>query len=84
MQEIKNYKGNKVEYDFSDYKTFKELFRELYYKNITIEHAEINQSKFKAVIRALKRYDPNKDKYIEAKNKFLTNLEIFIRGEKNY
>ena len=24
--------GNNVDYDFSDYKTFKELFRDLYYK----------------------------------------------------
>ena len=28
--------GNNVDYDFSDYKTFKELFRDLYYKKITI------------------------------------------------
>ena len=32
--------GNNVHYDFSDYKTFKELFRDLYYKKITIDDAE--------------------------------------------
>ena len=32
--------GNNVTYDFSDYKTFKELFRDLYYRNMTIDEAE--------------------------------------------
>ena len=32
--------GNNVDYDFSDYKTFKELFRELYYKKTTIDYVE--------------------------------------------
>ena len=29
--------GNKVTYDFSDSKTFKELFRDLYYKKMAID-----------------------------------------------
>ena len=29
--------GNNTDYDFSDYKTFKELFRDLYYKQTTID-----------------------------------------------
>ena len=32
--------GNKNTYDFSDYKTFKELFRDLYYRNMTINEAK--------------------------------------------
>ena len=32
--------GNKNTYDFSDYGTFKELFRDLYYRNMTIDEAE--------------------------------------------
>ena len=35
--------GNNTDYDFSDYKTFKELFRNLHYKRITIEEAEREQ-----------------------------------------
>ena len=35
--------GNRVEYDFSDFRTFKELFRDLYYKKITIDDAEAYQ-----------------------------------------
>ena len=32
--------GSKTEYVFSDYKTFKGLFRHLYYKRITIDDAK--------------------------------------------
>ena len=35
--------GNNTDYDFSGYKTLKELFRDLYYKNITLDDAEANQ-----------------------------------------
>ena len=31
------------EYDFSDYKTFKELFRGLYYRTVTIDEAKISK-----------------------------------------
>ena len=33
--------GNNVTYDFSNYKTFNELYRDLYYKNMTINDAEM-------------------------------------------
>ena len=32
--------GNNNDYDFSDHKTFKELFRDLYYKETTIDEVE--------------------------------------------
>ena len=32
--------GNNTDYDFSNYKTFKELFKNLYYKKVTIEQTE--------------------------------------------
>ena len=46
--------GNNVDYDFSDYKTFKELFRDLYYKETTIDDVERKQNEFSRVIAALK------------------------------
>ena len=35
--------GNNVDYDFSNYKKFKELFRDLYYKGTTIDDVERRQ-----------------------------------------
>ena len=32
--------GNKLKYDFSDYKTFKELFRDTYHRNMSTNMAE--------------------------------------------
>ena len=33
--------GNKVKYDFSDFKTFDNLIRDLYFKEMIIDDAEI-------------------------------------------
>ena len=50
--------GNKFTYDFSDYKTFKELFRYIYYRNISINKAERKQDEFDSVLGALSGYSP--------------------------
>ena len=60
--------GNNVTYDFSDFKSFNELFRDLYYKKLTINDAEIRQNKFNLKVDALDNYSPKNKKYIEAKN----------------
>ena len=44
--------GNKNTFDFSDYKTFKELFRDHYYRNITADQAKRKQDKFDGVLDA--------------------------------
>ena len=67
--------GNNVDYDFSDYKTFKELFRDLYYRKITIDDAERKQDKFDAVLFHLNKYTQKNPKYIEAKNNLAKNVE---------
>ena len=41
--------GSITTYDFSYYKTFKELFRDLYYRNMTIHEAERKQYKFDGI-----------------------------------
>ena len=74
--------GNNVDYDFSDYKTFKELFRDLYYKETTIDDVERKQDEFSAVIAALKNYVPINNKYVEAKNKLLNNVNNFYKGRE--
>ena len=74
--------GNNVDYDFSDYKTFKELFRDLYYKKITIDDAESKQDEITGVMGALKGYVPRNNKYVEAKNKLVNNVENFYKGRE--
>ena len=54
--------GNKLTYDFSDYKTFKELFRDTYYRNMSINMAEQKQDEFDVVLNALSEYTPSDQK----------------------
>ena len=76
--------SNKFTYDFSDYKTFKQLFRDIYYRNMSINKAEQKQGEFDAVLNALSEHSPRDQKYIEAKNKLLDNAKNFCKGGKNY
>ena len=71
--------GNNADYDFSDYKTFKELFRDLYCKKTTIDYVERKQDEITRVMGALKAYPPRDNKYVEAKNKFVNNVENFYK-----
>ena len=74
--------GNNVDYDFSDYRTFKELFRELYYKKTTIGYVERKQDEITGVMGALKAYAPRDNKYVEAKNKLVNNVKNFHKGRE--
>ena len=74
--------GNNVTYVFSEYKTLKELFKDLYYRKMAIDEAEVKQDQFDAVLGVLSRYFPRDQKYIEAKNNFLNNATNFFRGRE--
>ena len=43
-----------MEFDFRDYRSLKEFFKSIYYKNISIKDAEMKQEKLSAVLDALK------------------------------
>ena len=74
--------GNNIDYDFSDYKTFKEVFRDLYYRTFTIDDSESKQDEFNTVLNLLKTYNPRDNKYIEAKNILVNNANNFYRGRE--
>ena len=63
-------------------KKFKELFRDLYYKETTIDDVERKQDEFSAIITALEKYIPKDDKYVGAKNKLLNNVKNFYEGRE--
>ena len=76
--------GNNVDYDFSDHRTYNELFRDLYYRNITLDEAKSKQVGFNAVLHLLKRYSRKHDKYVTLKNNLVDNASKFYEGrEKN-
>ena len=61
-------------------KNLKELFRDLYYRKLSINETERKQDKFDAIIGALENYTSKSDKYIEAKNRLLNNVKHFWEG----
>ena len=60
--------GNNVTYDFSDFKKFNDLSKDLYSKKMLIGDTKMKQNEFDAKLNALSRYSPRNQKYIEAKN----------------
>ena len=74
--------GNNVDYDLSDYKTFKELFRDLYYRQFTIDDAESKEDEFNTLSNFLKTYNPRDNRYIEAKTNLVNNASKFYEGRK--
>ena len=70
------------EYDFSDYRTFKELSRDLYSRTVTIDEGESEQEEFNVVLHVLKEYNPKHDKYVTLKNNLLDNASKFYKGRE--
>ena len=68
-RKLKITRGNNITYDFSDYKKFKDLFRDLYHE-------------FGRSPSALEIYSAKKKEYIEAKNKLLDNSKKIYKGRK--
>ena len=58
------------------------MFRDLYYKKNTIDDVERKQDEITGVMVALKAYAPRDNKYVEAKNNLVNNVEKFYKGRE--
>ena len=74
--------GNKVAYDFRDFKTFSDLFSNLRFKKMSIDDAEMMQNEFNSKLNDLRKYSAREQEYIEAKNNLLKNVNNFYKGRK--
>ena len=71
-----NFRGGKnIDYDFSEYRSLKELLKAIYYRKVTIEEVEKIKEEFDAIVGALNNYDAKKLKYKEGKTKLLINAK---------
>ena len=88
QEKLINYKkiyfkgGNNFDYDFSEYRSLKELFKAIYYINIEIEKAERIQDEFNGAYGALEKYKLKKEQYIEKRRKLLINADNFYKGKE--
>ena len=73
--------GNKTEYDFSEYKTFTELFRESYYRNMSINQAERKQDEFNVILDALSIYPAKRENILRQEMSFYIMQKI-LQGER--
>ena len=75
--------GNKVNYDFTNFSSLRELFRTIYYGEILIPAAEREQGNFDNRFELLKDYKPRKDsKYYKLKDDLLINAKKIYDGRK--
>ena len=75
--------GNKVNYDFSNFSSLRELFIEIYYGEILIPGAEREQESFDDITKILKAYKPTKNsKFYKLKQDLLIMHKIFMIEEK--
>ena len=63
-------------------KYFKELFRDLYLKRMTIDDAEMKHDEFNLMLGVLINYAPKNQKYIDAKKNLLDNVKNFYEGRQ--
>ena len=70
------------EFDFRDYSSLKELFKQIYYRNFKIKDAERKQDEFMAVYNALEKYNPEKPDYATARKNLLINAKNFYDGRE--
>ena len=60
------------------------MFRDLYFKKMTINDAKMKQDEFNSILSVLSDYTSKSQKYIMAKNKLLDNTKNFYEeGEKS-
>ena len=58
------------------------LFRDLYYKKITIDEVERKHDEFNAKMGVLEDYTPRKNKYVEAKSNLLKKFFKIYEGRE--
>ena len=89
QEKLINYKklyfkrGNKVDYDFTNSSSLKELFRAIYYGEILIPGAKREQDNFDDIIKILKAYKPRKSsKFYKLKQDLIINAQNFYDGKE--
>ena len=76
-----NFKRDRnLNFDFREYKSLKELFKGVYYRNISIGKAERMQDEYEAQLAVLERYKPKHSDYLKEKKDLLINVKSFYGG----
>ena len=89
QEKLINYKklyfkrGDKVDYDFTNFSFLREFFRAIYYGEILMPGPEREQGNFDDIIKILKAYKPRKDsKFYKLKQDLLINAQNLYDGRE--
>ena len=75
--------GNNKDYDFTNFSSYRDLFRAIYYGEILIPAVQREQDNFDDMIKILKAYRPRKDsKYYGLKQDLANNVQNFYNGRE--
>ena len=74
--------GNMKKYNFSNYRTFLKLFKDLYYRRVRMDDVRNKQEEFNVVLDLLEKYNPKHDKYVTLKNNLVDNASKFYKGRE--
>ena len=75
-------RDNSLRFYFSDYRSLKELFKAIYYRNLPIVKAERIKNKYEAQLAVLERYIPSNSNYIKIRENLLNNAKKFYDGRE--
>ena len=81
-RKLKFTRGNKVDYDFTNFISLLELFKAIYHGTILIPGAEREQDEFNDELKKLEKYRPRTTKFKDDKKDFLINAQNFYDGRK--
>ena len=79
-KKLSSWDGNRKHYDFTNFKTLKELIKGICDKNMTIDVTERKLDEFAKMLDALKAYPAKKSKYVKLKENLSKYAKIFYGG----
>ena len=88
QEKIINYKrlsfmrDKNLAFDFKDNKSLKECFKDMYYKEFSVNGAYVIQEEFNAVLTTLEKYKPRDSEYNNKKLKLWENIKGFHDGRE--
>ena len=69
-------------FEFSDYRSLKQLFKVIYYRNTSIDEVERIQDEHEAQPNVLENYRPRNPDYVEKRKKLLNNAKKIYDGRE--
>ena len=75
-------RNNGLEFYFDDYRSLKELFKAIYYRNLPTDKAERIQDEYQVQLATLEKHRPRNPDYVIKRENLLSNAKKFYDGRE--